>query len=136
MLQGSMCICNVLDTHTHAHTHTHTHAQRVHTSTHSHTHSCAHTNYVHTHLHAHIRNTTHITYVCMYTHTHMYTDNELPDYIMVMLVNKKTFHQISSDLQLFLGEHTAPFIEWLQQSVTTGSLTASKKNKAPGIQYM
>ena len=65
---------------------------------------------------------------CTCTHT----DNELPDYIMVMLVNKKTFHQISNDLQLFLGEHTTTFIDWLQHAVTTGNLTGGKKTKSSG----
>ena len=55
----------------------------------------------------------------------MYTDNELPDYIMVMLVNKKTFHQISNDLQLFLGDHTHKFIEWLQRAMAAGDLTTA-----------
>ena len=54
-------------------------------------------------------------------------DNELPDYIMVMLVNKKTFHQITNDLKLFLGEHTTLFIDWLQEAVTSGNINTGKK---------
>jgi hypothetical protein len=30
-------------------------------------------------------------------------DDELPDYIMVMVANKKTKEQMSTDLSLFLG---------------------------------
>ena len=92
-----------------------------------------------------------VMYMYLYTctcnvHVHVYTctcacylyfipccscsDNELPDYIMVMLVNKKTFHQIHNDLQLFLGEHTETFMKWLQEAVTTGNITGSKKSKA------
>lgn len=41
-----------------------------------------------------------------------HTDNELPDYIMVMLANKKTANQINTDLQLFLGENTDRFTQW------------------------
>ena len=125
-------------THTHMHTHTctRTHTRNVYIHLHTHTHTHVPTQIMCTHIYTLTYATQHTLRMCACTHTHMYTDNELPDYIMVMLVNKKTFHQISSDLQLFLGEHTAPFIEWLQQSVTTGSLTASKKNKAPGMQYV
>ena len=39
-------------------------------------------------------------------------DNELPDYIMVMLANKKTLNQIANDLQLFLGDNIEPFMDW------------------------
>ena len=54
-------------------------------------------------------------------------DNELPDYIMVMLVNKKTFQQINNDLQLFLGTHTNHFTEWLQRVVADPTLLLKKK---------
>ena len=46
------------------------------------------------------------------------SDNELPDYIMVMLANNKTVHQINNDLQLFLGENTDRFTAWLQRAIT------------------
>ncbi|CAI8010501.1 Zinc finger CCCH domain-containing protein 14, partial [Geodia barretti] len=65
-------------------------------------------------------------------------DNELPDYIMVMLVNKKTFHQISNDLQLFLGDDTSNFIDWLQEAVDNGGTvpvktkTSSEPNEKEG----
>lgn len=38
---------------------------------------------------------------------------------MVMLANKKTVQQINNDLQLFLGENTDPFTDWLQQFLET-----------------
>ena len=54
---------------------------------------------------------------------------------MVMLVNKKTFHQISSDLQLFLGDRTPSFIDWLQEIVAGGGTTevAGNKTKLSGF---
>ncbi|XP_065912276.1 zinc finger CCCH domain-containing protein 14-like [Dysidea avara] len=44
-----------------------------------------------------------------------YIDNELPDYILVMLANKKTVSQISQDLELFLGDNTSRFSKWLKE---------------------
>ena len=38
-------------------------------------------------------------WMCVFTQV----DDELPDYIMVMVANKKTQAQMSSDLALFLG---------------------------------
>lgn len=43
-----------------------------------------------------------------------YIDEDLPDYIMVMVANKKTSHQMTDDLSLFLGNNTAKFTTWLQ----------------------
>lgn len=43
-----------------------------------------------------------------------YIDDELPDYIMVMVANKKTPQQMADDLSLFLGSNTAKFTVWLQ----------------------
>lgn len=40
------------------------------------------------------------------------TDDELPDYIMVMLANKRSKSQMAEDLTLFLGENTSTFTEW------------------------
>ncbi|XP_074653574.1 zinc finger CCCH domain-containing protein 14-like isoform X3 [Tubulanus polymorphus] len=42
-----------------------------------------------------------------------YVDDELPDYIMVMVANKKTKEQMTNDLQLFLGKNTEKFTTWL-----------------------
>ncbi|GAB1600022.1 zinc finger CCCH domain-containing protein 14-like isoform X2 [Argonauta hians] len=42
-----------------------------------------------------------------------YEDEELPDYIMVMVANKKTREQMNEDLHLFLGSSTEKFTAWL-----------------------
>ncbi|KAM3920681.1 zinc finger CCCH domain-containing protein 14 isoform 2-T2 [Leptodactylus fuscus] len=63
-----------------------------------------------------------------------YVDEELPDYIMVMVANKKSQEQMTDDLSLFLGNNTARFTTWLQgvldklRSVTpeSNSLKASE----------
>lgn len=44
-----------------------------------------------------------------------YVDDELPDYIMVMVANKRSKAQMEDDLQLFLRSDTKVFVEWLQQ---------------------
>lgn len=56
-----------------------------------------------------------------------YEDEELPDYIMVMVANKKTHAQMNEDLHLFLGSSTEKFTSWLQtilnklKSITIGN---------------
>ena len=45
----------------------------------------------------------------------VYVDDELPDYIMVMIANNKTGEQMADDLRLFLNENTDGFVEWLVQ---------------------
>ncbi|XP_036438378.1 zinc finger CCCH domain-containing protein 14 isoform X2 [Colossoma macropomum] len=42
-----------------------------------------------------------------------YIDEELPDYIMVMVANKKNAQQMADDLSLFLGNNTIKFTVWL-----------------------
>lgn len=42
-----------------------------------------------------------------------YIDDELPDYIMVMVANKKNSQQMADDLSLFLGNNTIKFTAWL-----------------------
>jgi len=44
-----------------------------------------------------------------------YVDEELPDYIMVMVANKKPADQMKMDLGLFLNDHTEAFVDWLQK---------------------
>ena len=39
-------------------------------------------------------------------------DDELPDYIMVMVANKKTQQQMTDDLSLFLATNTEKFTAW------------------------
>ncbi|MDP0925303.1 hypothetical protein, partial [Klebsiella pneumoniae] len=57
--------------------------------------------------------------------TNYSTDEELPDYIMVMVANKKSQDQMTEDLSLFLGNNTIRFTVWLHgvldklRSVTT-----------------
>ncbi|KAK4469170.1 hypothetical protein MN116_006749 [Schistosoma mekongi] len=46
-----------------------------------------------------------------------FIDDELPDYIMVMVANKKSESAMAKDLQLFLGEHTNKFTEWLHHTL-------------------
>ena len=43
----------------------------------------------------------------------VFTDEELPDYIMVLVANKKTKDQMDDDLSLFLGHNTERFTAWL-----------------------
>merc|ERR1711944_160705 len=42
-----------------------------------------------------------------------YDDDELPDYIMVMIGNKRSRSDMTNDLNLFLAEDTPKFIKWL-----------------------
>ncbi|XP_073656253.1 zinc finger CCCH domain-containing protein 14 isoform X15 [Tursiops truncatus] len=64
------------------------------------------------------------------------THEELPDYIMVMVANKKSQDQMTEDLSLFLGNNTIRFTVWLHgvldklRSVTTdpSSLKSSDTN--------
>ena len=42
----------------------------------------------------------------------MYVDDELPEYIMVMIANKKEKAQMKDDLNLFLGKSTVKFVDW------------------------
>ncbi|VDD82121.1 unnamed protein product [Mesocestoides corti] len=42
-----------------------------------------------------------------------FADEELPDYIMVMVANKKKRESMIKDLQLFLGSQTEKFTNWL-----------------------
>lgn len=44
-----------------------------------------------------------------------FSDDELPDYVMVMVANKRTRTQMEDDLQLFLGDNTELFVNWLHQ---------------------
>ncbi|KAL1138450.1 hypothetical protein AAG570_008514 [Ranatra chinensis] len=60
-------------------------------------------------------------------------DNELPDYVMVLVANKKTQKQMDVDLQLFLGSRTFIFTTWLHnvlrrlEQVTVSSKGVKKK---------
>uniref|UniRef100_A0A1B6H900 Zinc finger CCCH domain-containing protein 14 n=1 Tax=Homalodisca liturata TaxID=320908 RepID=A0A1B6H900_9HEMI len=45
----------------------------------------------------------------------VYVDEELPDYVMVMVVNKRSKADMDDELALFLGKHTSLFTSWLHQ---------------------
>ncbi|MBN3287578.1 ZC3HE protein, partial [Polyodon spathula] len=63
-------------------------------------------------------------------------DEELPDYIMVMVANKKNAQQMADDLSLFLGNNTVKFTVWLHgvleklRSVAVDSSTLSLSRKS------
>uniref|UniRef100_UPI00358F5C5B zinc finger CCCH domain-containing protein 14 isoform X2 n=1 Tax=Myxine glutinosa TaxID=7769 RepID=UPI00358F5C5B len=67
-----------------------------------------------------------------------YVDEELPDYIMVMVANRKSHEQMNKDLGLFLGSNTNMFTSWLHgildrlRSLTTPEMTQSKARKEKG----
>jgi len=42
-----------------------------------------------------------------------FTDDELPDYIMIMIANKKSKEAMTSSLELFLETNTQEFTDWL-----------------------
>ena len=42
----------------------------------------------------------------------LFVDDELPEYIMVMIANKRTKEQMVSDLNLFLSEKAEKFVSW------------------------
>lgn len=44
-----------------------------------------------------------------------YVDDELPDYVMIMVANKRSKDQMITDLSLFLGKNTDSFVSWLHQ---------------------
>lgn len=44
-----------------------------------------------------------------------YIDDELPDYVMIMVANKRSKTQMLEDLSLFLGKNTEAFVSWLHQ---------------------
>ncbi|NXD05815.1 ZC3HE protein, partial [Nothocercus nigrocapillus] len=61
-------------------------------------------------------------------------DEELPDYIMVMVANKKSQEQMTEDLSLFLGNNTVRFTVWyvcellVPVSTETTSVKSSESN--------
>ena len=44
-----------------------------------------------------------------------YIDDELPDYVMIMVANKRSKDQMITDLNLFLGTQTELFVVWLHE---------------------
>ena len=47
----------------------------------------------------------------------VYIDEELPDYILVLLANKKSQPQMCKDLRLFFGSLTETFVQWVHTRV-------------------
>uniref|UniRef100_A0A182SFJ8 Zinc finger CCCH domain-containing protein 14 n=1 Tax=Anopheles maculatus TaxID=74869 RepID=A0A182SFJ8_9DIPT len=64
-----------------------------------------------------------------------YIDDELPDYVMIMVANKRSRQQMVDDLSLFLGAQTEIFVNWLHQvlqklqEVTLPASTATKSKE-------
>ncbi|XP_017020231.1 zinc finger CCCH domain-containing protein 14 [Drosophila kikkawai] len=64
-----------------------------------------------------------------------FIDDELPDYVMVMVANKRTKQQMNAELNLFLGDQTDLFVTWLHevlqklQEVTLPTSNASSKKR-------
>merc|ERR1739838_15817 len=58
-----------------------------------------------------------------------YVDEELPDYIMVLVANNKTKDQMDDDLSLFLGHNTERFTSWLHHVLQ--KLNAASMLKPP-----
>ncbi|XP_013099118.2 zinc finger CCCH domain-containing protein 14 [Stomoxys calcitrans] len=64
-----------------------------------------------------------------------YIDDELPDYVMIMVANKRSKQQMISDLNLFLGNQTELFVTWLHevlqklQEVTLPAIASSSKKR-------
>jgi len=54
------------------------------------------------------------------------SDDELPDYIMVMVANKKSQKQMTDDLSLFLSSNTEKFTSWSVGSTLVRGQIASK----------
>ncbi|KAL9889426.1 nuclear polyadenosine RNA-binding 2 [Glossina fuscipes fuscipes] len=65
-----------------------------------------------------------------------YIDDELPDYVMIMVANKRSKQQMIADLNLFLGTQTELFVIWLHevlqklQEVTLPAASVAKKRKS------
>ncbi|XP_011153047.1 zinc finger CCCH domain-containing protein 14 isoform X1 [Harpegnathos saltator] len=59
-------------------------------------------------------------------------DEELPDYILVMVVNKKSRQQMHHDLNLFLEDCTTVFVDWLHDQVLKKlqKVTVAKKKSS------
>ena len=63
--------------------------------------------------------------------THL--DNELPEYIMIMVANKKTQSQMTDDLSLFLNHKTTTFTKWLDELIKKLESTEIPKKVIPGF---
>ncbi|XP_055935459.1 zinc finger CCCH domain-containing protein 14-like [Argiope bruennichi] len=59
-----------------------------------------------------------------------FVDNELPDYIMILVANKRSKAHMEKDLALFLGKDTADFTNWLWDLVN--NLKVNLKSRQNG----
>uniref|UniRef100_A0A5K3F3E9 Zinc finger CCCH domain-containing protein 14 n=3 Tax=Mesocestoides corti TaxID=53468 RepID=A0A5K3F3E9_MESCO len=59
-----------------------------------------------------------------------FADEELPDYIMVMVANKKKRESMIKDLQLFLGSQTEKFTNWLHGVLESKGQQKSSRKEA------
>ncbi|XP_066282699.1 zinc finger CCCH domain-containing protein 14-like isoform X3 [Branchiostoma lanceolatum] len=68
-----------------------------------------------------------------------YVDDELPDYIMVMVANKKSQAQMTEDLSLFLANNTEKFTAWLHgvlsklQNATEGEVNSVFQQESDAV---
>ncbi|XP_078672650.1 zinc finger CCCH domain-containing protein 14-like isoform X2 [Branchiostoma floridae x Branchiostoma belcheri] len=68
-----------------------------------------------------------------------YVDDELPDYIMVMVANKKSQAQMTEDLSLFLANNTEKFTAWLHgvlsklQNATEGEVNTVFQQESEAV---
>ena len=56
-----------------------------------------------------------------------YVDDELPDYIMIMIANRKPEEQMADALSLFLGDNSKDFTKWLYQLLNSLHKKSSAK---------
>ncbi|XP_035232203.1 zinc finger CCCH domain-containing protein 14-like [Stegodyphus dumicola] len=64
------------------------------------------------------------------TEINAFVDDELPEYIMILVANKRSKAHIEKDLSLFLGSDTVDFTNWLWDLLN--SLSGSKGNSVSG----
>ncbi|XP_033736179.1 zinc finger CCCH domain-containing protein 14-like [Pecten maximus] len=63
-----------------------------------------------------------------------YVDDELPDYIMVMVANKKSQAQMTEDLGLFLSANTEQFTSWLNGLLNKLQTLGTDKQKSQELE--
>ncbi|CAG7833999.1 unnamed protein product [Allacma fusca] len=70
----------------------------------------------------------------------VHVDEELPDYIMILIANRRSKEQMEEDLGLFLSENTLKFTSWLhqvlkklQEVTTSAPAVKSAGNAAPAV---
>ncbi|GFU00524.1 hypothetical protein NPIL_200111 [Nephila pilipes] len=57
----------------------------------------------------------------------VFVDNELPDYIMILVANKRSKSHMEKDLNLFLGKDTIEFTNWLWDLVNNFKVNTKPK---------